>query len=144
MLWVTFILFSVQIHNHCITVHLIYNKLNLLTYLLTYSMQHSPSWEANGFSAGQAIPCILWNMKVYYQSHIGQPPAPVPSQISPVHVLHPTSWKPTLLLSSHLHLGHPSGLFPSGFPTKTLYAPILSPYVLLAPSISFFSILSSK
>jgi len=24
-------------------------------------MEHSPSWEANRFSAGQEIPCILWN-----------------------------------------------------------------------------------
>jgi len=32
-----------------------------------------------------------------------------------------------LILSSHLRLGHPSGLFPSGFPTKTLYTSLLSP-----------------
>jgi len=31
-----------------------------------------------------------------------------------------------LILSSHLHLGLPSGLVPSGFLTKTLYRPILS------------------
>ena len=37
---------------------------------------------------------------------------------------HPTSWR---LLSSHLCLGLPSGLFPSGLPTKTLYSPLLSP-----------------
>ena len=34
---------------------------------------------------------------------------------------HPTSWKSILILLSHLHLGLPIGLFPSGFPTKTLY-----------------------
>jgi hypothetical protein len=38
-----------------------------------------------------------------------------------------------------LHLRLPSGFFPSGFPTKTLYAPLLPPCVLHAPPISFFS-----
>ena len=33
---------------------------------------------------------------------------------------HPTSWRSTLILSSHLSLGLPSGLFPSGFPIKPL------------------------
>ena len=32
-----------------------------------------------------------------------------------------------LILSSHLHLGLTSGLFPSGFPIKSLYTPPLSP-----------------
>jgi len=39
---------------------------------------------------------------------------------------HPTYWRSTLILSSHLHLGLPSSLFLSGFSTKTLYAPLLS------------------
>ena len=33
----------------------------------------------------------------------------------------PTSWRSVLILSSHLRLGLPGGLFPSGFPTSTLY-----------------------
>ena len=33
---------------------------------------------------------------------------------------HPTSWRSVLILSNHLRLGLPSGLFPSGFPSKTL------------------------
>lgn len=29
-------------------------------------MEHSSSWEANGYAAKQEIPCILWNLKVHY------------------------------------------------------------------------------
>ena len=39
----------------------------------------------------------------------------------------PTSWISIVILPSHLLLCLPSGLFPSDFPTKTLYTPLLSP-----------------
>ena len=49
-----------------------------------------------------------------------------------------------LILSPLLLLGLPSGLFPSGFPTKSLRTPLICPYTLHAQPITFFSILSHK
>ena len=66
------------------------------------------------------------------------------SWVSPIQSIypHPTSWRSILILSTHLCLGLPSGLFPSGFPTNTLYTPSPHPYAPHAQPISFFSILS--
>ena len=52
------------------------------------------------------------------------------SWTSPIQSIypHPTSWRSILILSTHLRLGLPSGLFPSGFPSKTLYTPSPHPY----------------
>ena len=52
-------------------------------------------------------------------------PYPEPARSSPLpHIPLPED---PLILSSHLRLAHPSGLFISDFPTKILYAPLLSP-----------------
>ena len=48
-----------------------------VTYLLTYSIQQSPSWEANRFSASQEFPRILWNPKVHYRFHKCRSPLPI-------------------------------------------------------------------
>ena len=50
------------------------------------------------------------------------------SWASPIQSIdpHPSSWRSILILSTHLRLGLPGGLFPSGFPTKILYTPLSS------------------
>jgi hypothetical protein len=37
----------------------------IMPYLLTHSMEQSPSWEANRFVASQEIPRILLNSKAH-------------------------------------------------------------------------------
>jgi hypothetical protein len=38
-------------------------------YLLTYSMEQGPSWEANWLAASQEIPRVLWNPKFPHRTH---------------------------------------------------------------------------
>ena len=108
-----------------------------------YSMKHRPSWEANRFSASQEIPRVLWDPKVHYRIHNSSPSLRVLSKTDSVHA------------SSHfskIHFNttlpskpcHPSGLLPSGPPTKTLYATLLASFVLHALPIAVFLTWSPK
>jgi len=117
------------------TIHQFYEINN--NYLLTYSMEQSPAWEANRISASQEISRTLQNPKVHYRNNKCPQPVPTLSQINPVHSLVPL---PVLILSSHIRLGLPSDLMiPRQNPVKTLPS-----YVLHAPTISFFSVWSSE
>jgi len=105
-------------------------------------MEQSPSSEANRFSSSQEIPRILRNPNVHYRTHKCLLPVPNLSHINPGHTPYFTSCRSIFIFSSHLHLVLPGGLFPSAFPTKTLYTLILSLNVLHVPPISFFSLSS--
>ena len=97
----------------------------ILTYLLT-PWSRVLLEELTGFAANQEIPRILWNPKVHYRSHKRPPPVPIPSQLHPVPTTLSHFLKIHLILSSHLRLGLPNDLFPSGFPTTTLCTPLPS------------------
>ena len=58
------------------------------------------------------------------------------SWASPIQSIYPqpTSWRSILILSTYLRPGFPSGLFPSSFPTKTLYNPLSSPICATCPA----------
>jgi len=49
----------------------------LLNYFLAYSMEKSPSWETDRFSASQKISCILWGPKFRYRVYNCPPPVPI-------------------------------------------------------------------
>jgi hypothetical protein len=55
-----------------------------------------------------------------FSQELSTGPYPGPDQASPLQP-HPVYFR-SILISTHLHLGLRSGLFPFGFPTKILYA----------------------
>ena len=58
------------------------------------------------------------------------------SWASPIQSIypHPTSCRSILILSTHLRLGLPNGLIPSGFPTKTLHTSFSSLICATSPA----------
>ena len=127
-----------------LSVFLILLVSNLLTYLLTYSMVQSPSKELTGLQLVKKFPAFHGTRRFITAltsvRHLSL------SWTSPIQSTypHPISWGSILILSTHLRLGLPSGLFPSGFPIKNLYTPFPHSYAPHAQPISFFSILSPE
>jgi hypothetical protein len=82
------------------------------------SMKPGPSREASSRQAAQEIPKISWNPKVYWHTYSEEPAIRV---IWIRSIPHPVSLRSILIIYSHLRLGLPTALFPSGFLIKIFY-----------------------
>ena len=100
-------------------------------------MEKTPSWEVNRSSNSQEFPRILWKPDVHYLNHKSPPPVLILSQIHPVHTPMSQFWEVNFYITLPSTPGLPSGLFPSGFPTKNLYAPLLSAICVTCPAHLF-------
>jgi len=88
-------------------------------------MEQSTSLEGNSSSATPQISHILWYTNVYFPVYKSRLPLLILSQISEVHVRHPSFSISILFLSSKLSLDLPISLFLQGLRNKTLSATLL-------------------
>jgi len=85
-------------------------------------MGYNVFWEANCSCASQEIPCTSWDLKfITTLTTILHPSLDWATAIQFTPSNH-ISGGYVVILSSYLHLGLSSGLFPSGLHTKTAYA----------------------
>lgn len=92
------------------------------------STELSSSWENNGSSASQTLR-ILWNQHIHNRIKKILPLVRVLSHTNPAHAISSHLFTMYFNIILQLPLGLPSSTFSSGFPSKTLYIFLFSPYV---------------
>ena len=138
---------SVELDNKCGLPRPIYQQGrwwsgHIFTYLLTYLLTPCSRVlldKLTGSAASQEIPCIFgtWKFITVLTSarHLSLSWADSIQSSQPP----PTSWRSILILSSHLRLGLPNGLFPSGFPHQNPVRPSPLPHARHMPRPSHSS-----
>ena len=125
--------YSVQNRNPCSSKLQPYELTYLLTYLLTPWCRVFPE-QLTGLQLVKKFPAFHGTRR--YITALTSVRHLFLSWASPIQSIysHPTSWRSSLILSTHLRLGLPSGLFPSVFPTKTLHTLLSSEEILKSQS----------
>jgi hypothetical protein len=98
----------------------------ITTNQLTNCMEQNNSSAATRSSVSQEILRILWNPKVHCRVYNSPPPVPILRETNQVHAYPPHPFKTHFNIVLPSKLRSSKGLFPSGLPNKTLYAPLLS------------------
>ena len=127
--YITFFFYNVSVSKNWSASKIHWIIRSKFIFLGTHSTQQTPLWEANPPYASREIPLILWNPKVHYRIQSARH-----LSLSWAWLIHPTYWRSILILLSHPRLGIQIDLFPSGFPSKTIYAPLLSPIRATCPA----------
>jgi hypothetical protein len=117
-------------------------KATVCSYLLTYSNTYLLTYWLTPWSRGLVEKLTTSQLVKKFPAFYGTRmfitaftcPYPESDQSSPPPL--PIFWRSILILYSHLSLGLPSGLIPSGFSTKALYKPLLSSQMRYLPRLS--------
>jgi hypothetical protein len=123
-----------QLSRHLSNIYLRSFPFIAIWYVSCSLMELSPSWEAANCAATQELPAFYgtWRfITVFTRPHHWSLSWARSIQSIPDHLI---SLRSILILSTHLHLGRHSGLFPSGFPTNILYAFLFSHIRATCPS----------